>query len=89
MGVSLSKELQLFVETQVNSGLYLSPSEVIGEGLRLLQHVTTLPVQETLDWYDEQIELGLQQAEQGKTVSGEASYQRMKALFQSLESSAE
>ena len=37
MNISLTPELDTFVETQVNSGLYHSASEVIREGLRLLK----------------------------------------------------
>jgi antitoxin ParD1/3/4 len=37
MNVSLTKELEQFVQAKVDSGLYYSASEVIREGLRLLQ----------------------------------------------------
>lgn len=37
MNVSLTQELEQFVQAKVNSGLYHSASEVIREGLRLLQ----------------------------------------------------
>lgn len=37
MNVSLTKELELIVEQKVKTGLYTSASEVVREGLRLLQ----------------------------------------------------
>ncbi len=37
MNVSLTNELEQFVQTQVESGMYYSASEVIREGLRLLK----------------------------------------------------
>ncbi|OUC13737.1 MAG: CopG family transcriptional regulator [Alkalinema sp. CACIAM 70d] len=37
MNVSLTKELEQYVQSKVDSGLYHSASEVIREGLRLLK----------------------------------------------------
>jgi len=37
MNVSLTPELEQYVQDKVNSGMYYSASEVIREGLRLLQ----------------------------------------------------
>jgi antitoxin ParD1/3/4 len=37
MNVSLTPELENFVQSQIDSGLYFSQSEVILEGLRLLK----------------------------------------------------
>ncbi len=37
MNVSLTKELEVIVEQKVKTGLYTSASEVVREGLRLLQ----------------------------------------------------
>ena len=37
MNVSLTPELENFVQGKVNTGLYYSASEVVREGLRLLQ----------------------------------------------------
>ena len=37
MNVSLTDELEQFVQAQVKSGMYYSASEVIREGLRLLK----------------------------------------------------
>jgi antitoxin ParD1/3/4 len=37
MNVSLTKELEVIVEQKVKTGMYTSASEVVREGLRLLQ----------------------------------------------------
>jgi antitoxin ParD1/3/4 len=37
MNISLTRELESFVQGKVASGLYASASEVVREGLRLLQ----------------------------------------------------
>lgn len=37
MNISLTKELELYLQKKVRSGLYTSVSEVVREGLRLLQ----------------------------------------------------
>ena len=37
MNVSLTKELENYVQDKLNSGIYSSASEVVREGLRLLQ----------------------------------------------------
>ena len=37
MNVSLTKELENFINEQVESGMYFSASEVVREGLRLLK----------------------------------------------------
>jgi antitoxin ParD1/3/4 len=37
MNVSLTPELEQFIQGKVNTGLYYSASEVVREGLRLLQ----------------------------------------------------
>jgi antitoxin ParD1/3/4 len=41
MNVSLTPELESFVQSQVESGMYFSQSEVVREGLRLLKEQNT------------------------------------------------
>ncbi len=54
MNVSLTPELEAFVKTQLESGLYHSQSEVIREGLRLLKRFSDYS-QEYKLWLNEQI----------------------------------
>jgi antitoxin ParD1/3/4 len=65
MNVSLTPELERFVEGKVESGLYNNASEVIREGLRLLKEHDEV----RLKWR-EQIERGWIQAQAGQVVDG-------------------
>jgi antitoxin ParD1/3/4 len=66
MNVSLTPELEKFVEGKVDSGLYNNASEVIRESLRLLKEHDEI----RLKWR-EQIERGWLQAQAGELVDGE------------------
>jgi antitoxin ParD1/3/4 len=65
MNVSLTPELEQFVQGKVESGLYNNASEVIREGLRLLKENDEV----RLRWR-EQIERGWLQAQAGQLVDG-------------------
>ena len=65
MNVSLTAELEQFVQGKVESGLYNNASEVIREGLRLLKEHDEV----RLKWR-EQIERGWLQAQAGELVDG-------------------
>ena len=65
MNVSLTAELEQFVQGKVESGLYNNASEVIREGLRLLKEHDEV----RLRWR-EQIERGWLQAQAGQLVDG-------------------
>lgn len=78
MNVSLTPELEKFVDGKVESGLYNNASEVVREGLRLLKEHDELRKK-----YAAQIERGWQQAQRGELVDGEkvmvAARERIKA----------
>ncbi len=65
MNVSLTAELEQFVQGKVESGLYNNASEVIREGLRLLKEHDEV----RLRWR-EQIERGWLEALAGQRVDG-------------------
>ena len=65
MNVSLTSELEKFVDGKVESGLYNNASEVVREGLRLLKEHDEI----RLKWR-EQIERGWLQAQAGTFVDG-------------------
>ena len=65
MNVSLTPELERFVQGKVRSGLYNNASEVVREGLRLLKETDDV----RLRWR-EQIERGWLQAQAGSLVDG-------------------
>ncbi len=65
MNISLTPELERFIDGKVDSGLYNNASEVIREGLRLLKEHDEV----RLKWR-EQIEKGWLQAQAGNVVDG-------------------
>ena len=72
MNVSLTPELERFVESKVESGLYNNASEVVRESLRLLKEHDEIRVK-----WREQIELGWLQAQRGELVDGNDAFRRV------------
>jgi antitoxin ParD1/3/4 len=72
MNVSLTPELEKFVDRKVESGLYNNASEVVREGLRLLKEHDEI----RLKWRD-QIERGWHQAQRGELVDGNEVFDRL------------
>ena len=73
MNVSLTPELERFVDAKVESGLYNNASEVVREGLRLLKEQDEVRVR-----WREQIERGWQEAQAGRVVDGPVAMARIK-----------
>ena len=69
--VALTPRLDRFIQARVNSGQYQSASEVVREGLRLLQEREQERT-ESLSRLREDIEIGWQQSSRGQTVNGPA-----------------
>lgn len=65
MNVSLTKNLSEFVEDEVSLGGYVSASEVVRDGLRLLRREKALE-EERLRILKREIEIGAEQAREGK-----------------------
>ena len=72
MNISLTPELERFIDGKVDSGLYNNASEVIREGLRLLKEHDEV----RLKWR-EQIEKGWLQAQRGELVDGDDAFRRI------------
>ena len=66
MNVSLTPELEKFVDSKVESGLYNNASEVVREGLRLLKEQDEIRRK-----WRESIEHGWQQSQRSEVVDGE------------------
>jgi antitoxin ParD1/3/4 len=77
MNVSLTPELEKLVTRKVESGLYQSASEVIREGLRLLDDQDRLR-ELRLDETRKKIQTGLDQLDRGEGIPGDEAYARMK-----------
>ena len=65
MNVSLTPELEQYVNGKVQSGLYHSASEVIREGLRLLKEKDEVH-QKKIQELRRDIQVGIDQAERGE-----------------------
>jgi antitoxin ParD1/3/4 len=65
MNVSLTPELEQYVNGKVQSGLYHSASEVIREGLRLLREKEEVH-QSRLQELRREIQIGIDQADRGQ-----------------------
>ena len=68
--ISLTPELNQFIDARVDSGLYESASEVVREGLRLLRHREGLQ-QQQLARVRAKVEQGWQESERGEVVTAD------------------
>lgn len=66
--ISLTPELDRFIDDRVESGLYESASEVVREGLRLLRHREDLQKKQ-VERVQAKIEKGWHQSESGEVVT--------------------
>jgi antitoxin ParD1/3/4 len=69
MNVSLTKELEGIVEEKVKTGLYTSASEVVREGLRLLQQRDEMR-EAKLNALRAEIQKGIDDLEAGRIYDG-------------------
>lgn len=77
MNISLTLELERFVQNKVESGMYTSASEVIRESLRLLHTHDDLQAQR-IKQLNQAIDVGLQQLNSSNKISAKESYHRLK-----------
>jgi len=77
MNVSLTPELERLVTRKVESGLYQSASEVIREGLRLLDDQDRLRELHLAE-VRKKIQAGLDQLDRGEGIPGDQVYAEMK-----------
>ena len=73
MNVSLTRELAEFVKARVSSGRYQSDSEVIRQGLRLLEEYEA-----ELEGLRKRIATGIGQLDRGEGIDGEAVLDELK-----------
>jgi antitoxin ParD1/3/4 len=77
MNISLTPELERLVDERVKTGRYASASEVIREGLRLLEEQEQLK-QQRLTAVREKIARGLAQLDKGQGLPGSEARARLK-----------
>lgn len=78
MNVSLTPELEQWVDERVRSGRYASASEVIREALRLLE-VQEAAKQRRLETVRQKIDRGLDQLKEGKGINPDEARSRIRA----------
>jgi antitoxin ParD1/3/4 len=76
MNVSLTPELEQFVHQKVESGRYLSASEVVREALRLLEERDRLR-ELRLETLRREIAVGIRQSDRGEVFDGEEVIQEL------------
>ena len=84
MNVSLTPRLVELVHEKVEAGLYTSASEVIREGLRLLEERDQLRAAR-LERLRGEIAVGLEQADRGELVGAQELFSHLRARFDSPE----
>jgi antitoxin ParD1/3/4 len=75
--ISLTPELEAFLAAQVASGRYQSASEVVREGLRLIEERTRRRVS-TLAELRREVKIGMDQARSGELLDGPSAFRRIR-----------
>ena len=84
MNVSLTPELENLVHSKVKSGRYLSASEVIREGLRLLEERDRLFELRLAD-LQQKVSVGVEQADRGELIDADDVFAELEADTQQIE----
>ena len=79
MNISIAPEFENFVNAKLESGVYGSASEMVGDALRLLAERDELR-RIRIEKLNNEIQLGLDDVANGRVISGEESKERM-AIF--------
>jgi len=77
MNVSLSAELESFVNDRVKSGSYHSPSELIADALRLFKEREAMRTSR-IEELRKEIAVGIEQLDRGEYVDGEVAMERLR-----------
>ena len=79
MNVSLTPELERFVQSRVASGRYQTASEVVREGLRLLEE-REQSRETVIQELRAKIRRGIEQADRGELLDGDAVFDEIRQL---------
>lgn len=83
MNISLTPDLEKYVQDKVRGGLYTSASEVIRESLRMMHSFEDIQ-KKRIKELDDSIAVAMQQIQRGQKVSGDESYKKMKAKIKKI-----
>jgi antitoxin ParD1/3/4 len=78
MNVSLTPELETLIHKKVESGLYLSASEVVREALRLLEERDRFNAIK-FEELRKEIQIGVEQADRGELVDGPEVFAKLRS----------
>lgn len=84
MNVSLSPELEQFLDEKVKSGKFQSPSEVINEALRLLEERERSQMAR-LDKLKAKIRVGIEELDRGEGIDGDLVFAELEDDIQRIE----
>jgi antitoxin ParD1/3/4 len=81
MNVSLTPELEAFIEKEVGSGMYQSASEVVRAGLRLLKDEKSPSphfMVSSMDALEDKLAVGIRQLDRGEGLPGEIAAEHLR-----------
>jgi antitoxin ParD1/3/4 len=81
VNISLTPELDAFLQSRVESGRYQTSSEVVREALRLLQHQEN-ERDEAFRQLKAKLERGAGQAERGELLDGDEVFEELRELIE-------
>jgi antitoxin ParD1/3/4 len=84
MNVSLTPQLEQLVHDKVKSGRYLSASEVVREGLRLLEERDRLHNLHLAE-LQQKLTIGVEQADRGELLESDDVFAELEADIQQIE----
>ena len=77
MNISLTPELEQFINKKVEGGMYVTASEVVREALRLFKDQDDY-WQRRKAQLNAEIQKGLDQLERGEVIDGEEAFERLR-----------
>ncbi|OCQ94427.1 CopG family transcriptional regulator [Nostoc sp. MBR 210] len=81
MNISLTPEIQQFIQNQVASGKYASTEEVIIAGIRLLEERERI-YQDRFEELQREIMLGVEASEQGEVIDAATVFHQLEQKLQ-------
>ncbi|MCV3212759.1 type II toxin-antitoxin system ParD family antitoxin [Plectonema radiosum NIES-515] len=81
MNVSLTPELEQFIQSQLESGRYASSDELIIAGIKLLEEQERI-YKGRFDELQREIIIGIKASEQGEVVDGETVFRELEQKLQ-------
>lgn len=81
MNVSLTPELEQFIQSQLESGRYASSDELIIAGIKLLEEQERI-YKGRFDELQREILIGIEASEQGEVVDGETVFRELEQKLQ-------